>query len=112
MSQPVLIKVYGNLFPADETIFKALLASASLAFPLESAPLSLEGDLLLISFEGVFFPINDLFECLEGLLKPGMAGKVDYLDLENWEMTRYLIEDGKISHNTVGLNHVMDYSGF
>lgn len=112
MSQPVLIKVYGNLFPADEAILQALLPIASLASPQESAPIILEGDLLLISFEGVYFPLEDLVECLKGLLKSGMEGKIDFLDIENWKMTRYLIGDGKISHNSVGLNHVMDYSGF
>lgn len=112
MSQPVLIKVYGSLFPADEAILQTLLPIASLASPQESAPIILEGDLLLISFEGVYFPLEDLAECLKGLLKSGMEGKIDFLDIENWKMTRYLIRDGKISHNSVGLNHVMDYSGF
>lgn len=112
MSQPVLIKVFGNLYPANEAFLQALSPSASLAVPLEPAPLILNGDLLLISFEGVFFPVEDLIDCLQGLLKPGMEGKIDYLDLENWKMTRYGIKDGKISHSAVGLNHVMDYSGF
>lgn len=56
--------------------------------------------------------MDELYALLQTRLDAAMSGKVDYLDLENWEMTRYLFSDGNISRKCVPLNHVLDYSGF
>ncbi len=112
MTQPVLVKVYGNLFPSSQEMFLSLKKSCKFAMPATPSPLSLKKDLLLLSFEGIFFPVDDFISVLEDLLMPDLNGKVNYLDIENWQMTRYLIGNGQIQKNNVSLNHVMDYSGF
>lgn len=113
MSQPILVKVYGNIWPAGENLQTKLQKSLDSALvPNNVNPLSLEGDLLLLSFEGIFFPIEDFIATLDKSLNESLQGKIDYLDLEKWRMTRYLIKEGQIAHNSVSLNQVMDYSGF
>lgn len=112
MSQPVLLKVYGNLHPADAADLEALtLASASCVQEGGDAVVTLAGDLLRISFEGLFFPVDDVLEALAALLKPGQKGKLDVLDLEAWRLTRHLIADGRISSRSAPLNNVLDFSG-
>lgn len=114
MSQPILLKVYGNLSPVDSKLFLALKDVCALAMPVDSenGPVSLKGDLFLLSFEGIFFPLEDFIEVLANHLNPRISGKIDYLDLENWTMTRYLVANGEMSGKEASLNHVMDYSGF
>lgn len=114
MSQPILVKAYGSFSPMAENTFSALRKICSMAMPLdpENSPLSFNDDLCLLSFEGIYFPVEDFIRQLKESMTPQMAGKLDYLDLEKWRMTRYLLEKGQISSKTVSLNHVLDYSGF
>lgn len=114
MNQPVLIKVYGNFSPVNRELAFALEEISAGAMPYEptNPPFSLKGDLCLLAFEGIYFPVDDFIQLLETNLMPQISGKLDYLDLENWRMTRYLLNNGHISANTVSLNHVLDYSGF
>lgn len=114
MSQPVLVKVYGSFSPIDKNQASVLKDGCALAMPPDPAnsPVSLTHDLCLICFEGVYFPIEDFIQQLEKILKPNMTGKLDYLDLEKWRMSRYILEDGQISVKTASLNQVLDYSGF
>ena len=112
MSQPVLLKVYGGLSPCSTGDLTRLEPICGQALPLEEPPLTLRGTLLLLSFEGIFFPLDELLQELANLLRPQMRGKIDYLDLENWRLSRYLVHDGVLSSNSVPLNNVLDYSGF
>lgn len=114
MSQPLLVKLYGNLYPATESMEVSFKHLCRDAFPVEAAKacISLQKDLLLISFEGIYFPKEELEAWIYSILQPNLCGKIDFLDLENWQMTRYLVTDGQLNIHTVSLNHVMDYSGF
>ena len=114
MSQShVLVKVYGHVWPADTALERALepLAGEAVPAPEEIPVLEREGDLLRLSFEGMYFPVDEVVETLRQHLTPASHGKVDYLDMEAWILTRHSILDGKIHSNTVPLNHVLDYSG-
>ena len=112
MSQPVLLKVYGNLYPADAAALEALAkASASCVQEGDDAVVTLAGDLLRISFEGLFFPVDDVLAALAAILKPEQQGKLDVLDLEDWRLTRHLFADGRISSRSAPLNNVLDFSG-
>lgn len=112
MSQPVLLKVYGNFFPANNLLFQQLTRICASAVSQEQAVVFLEGDLLRISFEGIYFPMDEVLGVFQDFFTPEGRGKLDYLDLENWRMTRYLFKDGKISSSSTPLNNVLDYSGF
>ena len=112
MSQPVLLKVYGNLHPADAADFEALSrASASCVGEGAEPPVTLAGDRLRISFEGLYFPVDEVLEALAALLKPRQQGKLDVLDLDAWRLTRHLFQDGRITSRSAPLNNVLDFSG-
>ncbi|MDE7371665.1 MAG: hypothetical protein K2N07_08010 [Desulfovibrio sp.] len=111
MSQPVLLKVYGNLFPADEADREALAQACAGRVPADGEAVLREGDLVRISFEGLYFPVEDVLEAIAARLKPGQQGKLDVLDLEAWRLTRHLFAEGRITSRTAPLNNVLDFSG-
>ena len=113
--QPIL-KVYGHIYPADqalETDLQRALDSAIADEISHDVPLlSREKDMLRISFEGLYFPEEDVVATLEQHLKPSQVGKLDILDLDAWRMRRYVIGQGTITSRAKSLNNVLDYSGF
>lgn len=64
-----------------------------------------------IQYEGMFFPIDELFEALRPCMTPETEGHIDYIDMDEWTLTRHSITNGLVTSNTVSLNHVMDHSG-
>ena len=112
MSQPVLLKVYGNLFPAQEADREALALACADRVPAgDGEAVMLEGDLVRISFEGLYFPVDEVLEAFATRLKPAQQGKLDVLDLEAWRLTRHLFAEGRITSRTAPLNNVLDFSG-
>lgn len=114
----VLVKVYAGIFPADERCRQTVEQAGRDALGQEDGPwLFIEGDMLRIAFEGYYFPLDDVLEALEGTLKPGAAGKLDYLDFEAWTLTRCEPVPGRegcgvaFSRATRSLNQVLEYSG-
>ena len=102
-------KTYGHLFPADRHIADAVDAVLSHWNIPECT--ELEGDIFRISFEGVFFPLDDVLEALRPLLCTESSGKIDLIDMEGWTLTRAAFSGTDIAVKTVGLNHVLAYSG-
>lgn len=114
MSQPVLIKVYATFTPVSPSLVAEAEAAASGALGVEGdlGPFVYgEGDSLRVSFEGIYFPVDDLVPVLEKAAAEGARGKLDVLDMENWLMTRHEARNGRLAIHTVPLNHVLDYSG-
>ena len=111
MSQPTLLKVYGSLERATSELFEEVKKICQQALPIENSLASMDGNTLLISFEGVWFPQDDILEAFKRLLTPDQKGKLDILDLEEWKMTRHVFQDGKIITKSSPLNNVLDYSG-
>lgn len=111
MSQPVLLKIYGNIAPVDARLGAELAAVAKSAWPPENAHAEMNGDMLLVSFEGVYFPLEEALEAISKYLTKNSAGKLDALDIENWRLVRHLFKDGSINVKTAPLNNVLDYSG-
>lgn len=112
MSQPDLVKVYGNLYPVQHGLLAALRSLSPLLLPKpDESPFQEENGLLAISFEGVFFPLEEALLAIKKGLDTAQKGKLDYLDLENWRMIRYLIENGEIARREAPLNNILAYSG-
>ncbi|MEG2172109.1 MAG: hypothetical protein RRY29_02475 [Desulfovibrionaceae bacterium] len=110
----ILVKVYGNLYPASQKLFCALQEACRAGCIQENNDvpvISLNGDLLCVSYEGVFFPLDNVLEVLVPLLQPDMQGKIDYIDLEAWTLTRHSVEGTRLHVSAVPLNNVMDYAG-
>lgn len=112
VSQPILLKVYGHLLPADEALLRRLEGLCGRCCPLpEQTPCVLTGNLLNISYEGIYFPVQEVVQVVAGQLRIGQMGKLDELDLEEWRLTRYIFADGEVRESSAPLNNVLDYSG-
>lgn len=121
MSQPVLLKVYAAFFPVSSDLVKKVREAASQALAMEGDPgphVFFEDTMLRISFEGIYFPWEDVVPLLQEAVAAGAKGKMDVLDMEAWTMTRFEACDCDRTHatpylreGTVSLNHVLDYSG-
>ncbi len=107
----VLVKVYGDLCPVNDTLANALLREQPDQTSGEPA-LTRHTDMLLFSFEGTFYPMEEVLHLVRAALTPELEGKIDYIDMEAWILTRYIVSGGFIHCTTRSLNHVMAYSGF
>ena len=77
----------------------------------ESPWVFLEGNMLRISWEGLYFPLEEVLCALSATLAQNAEGKLDYLDLEAWTLTRCIPGADGFHTTTRSLNHVLDYSG-
>ena len=74
--------------------------------------LFLEGDIVRVTFEGMYFPSEEVLTAFATHLPEQAKGKMDVLDLEAWTLTRHIWEEGTFQSSPPrSLNHVMDYSG-
>ncbi|MDR1776816.1 MAG: hypothetical protein LBR31_03165 [Desulfovibrio sp.] len=114
MSQPVLVKVYGYVRPASEALHAELDALCARAIADVSAgqAVTREDDMLLLCFEGQYFPVEEALEIFAHLLGREHDGKLDVLDTENWRLTRHVFADGAIRTHSASLNSVLDHSSF
>jgi hypothetical protein len=107
--KPVL-KVYGHIYPVSEDFFAGLSRVCAQALPNDACALARDGDMALIAFEGVYFPVDDVLEALARHLGPEHKGRLDVLDLENWRLTRHAIDEGQVRARSAPLNNVLEYS--
>ena len=105
-----IVKAYGNIHPAGPELLAAV--AAALDFWNLGNCAELEGDLLRIACEGVFFPLDDVLEAVRPLLKEESRGKIDVIDTEAWTLTRCAIQGRDIVRSARGLNDVLAYSGW
>ncbi len=107
-----LVKVYGHVYPADASLETALRAALADALPdSDDEPLlDRVGDMLRISFEGSYFPEEEVVAALRAAAGT-LQGKMDVIDLEGWRLTRHSFHDGELRSRVAPLNNVLDYSG-
>lgn len=110
MNQPVLLKVYGNLFPVASDILADLAPCLAACLPEpETAPAAWAGGLLTIAFEGIYFPLAEVLEIMAA--RKGAQGKLDLLDLEAWRLRRHSFAAEGMTVREAPLNNVLAYSG-
>lgn len=111
----VIAKCYAAFYPANANSFRAVGKAGAQAIGKEEPWLFLEEDLLRISWEGVYFPLDEILGALANSLPQDAEGKLDYLDLEDWTLTRHIFQPKSdkeaFSVSTRGLNQILDYSG-
>lgn len=110
----VLVKVYGHVWPTGTALLEALRPLVQSLPPGDISPedaLELDGNLLRISYEGVYFPLDEALDIIASHLGPTSQGKVDYLDMEAWTLQRHRIVEGSLQASSASLNAVLDYSG-
>lgn len=81
------------------------------ALPPDREIVALEDNLLRISFEGIYFPVEDVLAYIGENMEPDWSGKLDVLDLEAWTLDRHVFQGGAMRHGHAPLNNVLDYSG-
>ena len=107
----ILVKVYAGLHPADAACADAVRrAGAAALHDSGEAWLFHERDLLRISFEGLYFPEDEVIAALDACLPAQAQGKLDVLDMDGWELRRYAREDGVFRLVRRNLNQVLEYS--
>ncbi len=108
--RPVLIKVYGNLYPVPQechTLCGRVLQSWNLE-DIEEV-LFYEGDMVRFSFEGDFFPCDEIAEILKSFDTVHTEGKLDCIDVEEWTLTRHFFKKNEAYRvNTASLNHALE----
>lgn len=119
----VLLKVYGAFSPADNSCLASVLQAGEGAIPNTGPDAEpgtgqdaggwafLQGDMLRLSWEGVYFPLEEAVDALARSLPEGAEGRLDYIDLESWTLTRHILRDGAFTASTRSLNHVLDHAG-
>ncbi len=113
MSRSPLLKVYGHVYPVSDDFYAALEQACAGAMPDEDdvPVLERDGDMARISFEGMYFPVDEVLAVLGEQLCPEHKGKLDVLDMEGWRLNRYTFNCGRIESHRAPLNNVLDYSG-
>jgi len=113
----VLAKVYAAFSPAGAEALRSVEQAGARALGHEEQWLFLEGDLLRISWEGVYFPLEEALCALGDSLPLTAEGRLDYLDIEAWTLTRFIFTvdsqagKGVFSSSTRSLNQVLEYAG-
>ena len=113
MSRSPLLKVYGHVYPVNDDFYSALQQACADTMPDEDdvPVLERDGDMARISFEGMYFPVDDVLAALAAHLRPEHQGKLDVLDMEGWRLFRHTFTKGRIESHSAPLNNVLDYSG-
>ena len=113
MSRQPLLKVYGHIYPVDDSLYAALETACANAMPDEDdiPVLERDGDMARISFEGAYFPLDDVLAALTAHVRAEHQGKLDVLDMEGWRLIRHTFAKGRIEVHSAPLNNVLDYSG-
>ena len=114
MRDDVLLKVYGHIWPVTEALCSDMeqCAAAAMGSSDDDIPVfERDGNMARISFEGIYFPADEMLEAIGRHISEDMQGKLDVLDLEAWRLTRHRFEKGKILSSSAPLNNVLDYSG-
>ena len=104
----ILIKVYGSISNATPALYEAAKDAVA---ELDEDAVELDGTFFTITFEGIYFMIDEFMDAIKPHLTKESSGRIDYIDVDEWTLTRFWIEGGLVTHNTAGLNHVMDHSG-
>ncbi|MDR2487954.1 MAG: hypothetical protein LBD42_00355 [Desulfovibrio sp.] len=106
-----LVKVYADFSPANASMLGPVGEAGQRAVGHDAPWLFYEDDRLRISWEGVYFPLEDVLHALAGTLGKKAEGQLDYLDLENWRLTRCVLRTGAFHVSRRSLNQVLEYSG-
>ncbi|MBR4741344.1 MAG: hypothetical protein IK079_00380, partial [Desulfovibrio sp.] len=96
----------------EEDLAQALSCAICDPISADIPLLERESDMLRISFEGSYFPLDEVLAVFKAHLLPNHKGKLDVLDLDGWRITRFQFLSGHLSEKNNSLNSVLDYNGF
>ncbi|MFI3272355.1 MAG: hypothetical protein R3Y11_09695 [Pseudomonadota bacterium] len=105
----ILVKVYGSVHPLASEEKSSLIKRLELL--LDDDAVDFSGDMVRISFEGMYFPIDEVLEIIQEYLHAESQGRIDYIDMDAWRLHRHLIEGTTITEKSNNLNNILDYAG-
>lgn len=103
----ILVKVYGSIHPAGIELAKRL----EIILGDDDDVVEVDGDMVRISYEGVYFPIDEVLEIIQEYLTDESSGRIDYINMDGWRLHRHMIEGTSINEKSNCLNNVLAYSG-
>ncbi len=113
MAQDILIKVYGHIWPVSEDIVEALRPHFPASEHMDAEEmLEYDKDMLRLAYEGIYLDMEEILPIIQRFLQAESQGKIDYIDVEAWTLTRHSIQQGLMTVSSTSINSVMDYSGF
>ncbi len=105
----IMYKVYGAFYPVEKELFTNILNIGNEAMPAQDeAWLFFEKDMLRFSFEGLYFPQDDILLALESRLSAESSGKLDILDMEQWKLYRHVWKNGNFEKIERNLNDILE----
>jgi hypothetical protein len=96
------LRVYGEIKGLAPAAWQALAGQC----PLETADYA-DGTLAL-EHEGRWVDVEGFMDALAANLGPEAAGHLDAIDNEAWTITRYVLEAGKMTSQTFGINDILE----
>ncbi len=105
------VKIYGHLYPVPEECFKMALDVVNSWHLKDDFGEIVEytKDMINISYEGDFFPCDEIIEILKSFHNETTQGKLDCINVEKWTLNRHFFELGKeYRQNTASLNHALE----
>ncbi len=101
------MKAYGNLYPIPENSLERAEQILQ-SWNIDEA-VFYEKDMLRFSFEGDYFPCDEIAELLKEFHTNGVQGKLDCIDIEEWLLTRHSYKvDGTYHSNTATLDKALE----
>ncbi len=111
MAEHIIIKVYGHVWPCTSNLMTELMPLMPFT-DQDIDILSFDKDMLRISYEGMYFPLDEVLQIITQFLVEESQGKIDYIDLEEWSLKRHQIQGKQIILKKGNLNQALDFSGF
>ncbi len=105
----ILVKVYGSVHPLAPEDRDSLLKRLEIL--LDDEAVDFDGDMVRMSYEGMYFPIDEVLEIVQEYLHAGSQGRIDYIDMDGWRLHRHMIEGTTITEKSNNLNNILDFAG-
>ncbi len=105
------VKVYGHLYPVPEECYTIILNIINSWHLVDDFGEIVEfnKDIVNISYEGEFFPCEEVIEVLVSYHNDKTQGKLDCINVEKWTLNRHFFEiGGGYRQNTASLNHALE----
>ncbi len=96
------VRVYGDVHGLSEKDFEDL----KLELPFEK--IVYKDKVLNVDYEGHYIDIDDFLEEMVKRLPPEGWAKVDFIDHVDWKLTRYEIENNKMTSHDVNVDAVLE----
>lgn len=96
------VRVYGDFHGLTPDKFERIRDE----IPFEQ--MEYKDNVLRVDHEGKFLMVEDFLDLMAEVLADEGRGAVEYIDQLEWEVTRYTIENGRISSKVVKVDNVLD----